>query len=244
VEGRFRLTASSSLRVGNIIKIHHNERVPADCLFLYTTEKNHSIFIRTDQLDGETDWKLRIPVTHTQNCQNPTDIINSGGKIVANPPTPFIYDFKGVYYAGANEDYAKQPLNLENTLWANTVMASSGYALAMVLYTGEETRAKLNAKHPHTKIGKLDLELNRITKFLFVFMLLLSLSIVGFKKFPIGWPMLFFRFVLLLSYIIPISLRVNLDLAKIFYSLCIDTDDDIPGTIARNSTIPEELGRI
>ena len=54
----------------------------------------------------------------------------------------------------------------------------------------------------------------------------------------------FFRFILLLCSIIPISLRVNLDMAKIYYSHCINTDKEIDGTVARNSTIPEELGRI
>jgi phospholipid-translocating ATPase len=39
-------------------------------------------------------------------------------------------------------------------------------------------------------------------------------------------------------------LRVNLDFAKIIYSYKISNDENIPGTIARNSTIPEELGRI
>ena len=56
--------------------------------------------------------------------------------------------------------------------------------------------------------------------------------------------MFYFRVVLLLSSIIPISLRVNLDLAKMWYSYCINIDDQIEGTVARNSTIPEELGRI
>jgi len=48
--------------------------------------------------------------------------------------------------------------------------------------------------------------------------------------------------VLLLSSIIPISLRVNLDMGKIWYSYGIGTDKSIPETIPRNSTIPEELG--
>lgn len=39
-------------------------------------------------------------------------------------------------------------------------------------------------------------------------------------------------------------MRVNLDMAKIYYSYCVYKDDEIPGTIPRNSTIPEELGRI
>lgn len=40
--------------------------MPADCILLQTTEKAGSCFIRTDQLDGETDWKLRLAVADTQ----------------------------------------------------------------------------------------------------------------------------------------------------------------------------------
>jgi len=58
------------------------------------------------------------------------------------------------------------------------------------------------------------------------------------------WYFKYFRFVLLLASIIPISLRVNLDMAKIYYSYCISNDTELKGCIARNSTIPEELGRI
>ena len=56
--------------------------------------------------------------------------------------------------------------------------------------------------------------------------------------------MFFLRVVLLLSSIIPISLRVNLDLAKLYYSFCINTDEEIGGSVARNSNIPEDLGRL
>lgn len=52
------------------------------------------------------------------------------------------------------------------------------------------------------------------------------------------------RILILLSSIIPISMRVNLDFAKLVYSAKINKDRDIEGTIARNSNIPEELGRV
>ena len=51
--------------MGDVIKVSHNERVPADLLLLHTTEKTGAVFIRTDQLDGETDWKLRKAVAIT-----------------------------------------------------------------------------------------------------------------------------------------------------------------------------------
>ena len=58
------------------------------------------------------------------------------------------------------------------------------------------------------------------------------------------WFMFYNRVMLLLCSIIPISVRINLDLAKLVYSSGINSDEDIAGTIARNSNIPEELGRI
>ena len=54
----------------------------------------------------------------------------------------------------------------------------------------------------------------------------------------------FARNILLLSSIIPISLRVNLDLAKLYYAYQITHDSDIDGSIARNSNISEDLGRL
>lgn len=94
---------SANLKVGQIIKVHHNERIPADLVLLYTTEKSGSVFIRTDQLDGETDWKLRKAITATQ-AQHPCEgIITMNGHIVANPPSDQIYDFKGYFEMGGSD---------------------------------------------------------------------------------------------------------------------------------------------
>ena len=46
------------------------------------------------------------------------------------------------------------------------------------------------------------------------------------------------------DFIYVISLRVNLDMGKTVYGHQIMNDDEIPDTIVRTSTIPEELGRI
>jgi phospholipid-translocating ATPase len=53
---------SHALRVGDLVTVKANERVPADLVLLSTSESNGCVFIRTDQLDGETDWKLRHAV--------------------------------------------------------------------------------------------------------------------------------------------------------------------------------------
>jgi phospholipid-translocating ATPase len=51
---------------GDLIVVGTNQRVPADMVMLRTSEKSGASFIRTDQLDGETDWKLRRAVSITQ----------------------------------------------------------------------------------------------------------------------------------------------------------------------------------
>lgn len=73
-------------------------------------------------------------------------------------------------------------MNLENTMWANTVLAS-GKALGLVLYTGTETRMAMNTSEARNKIGALDLEVNFLAKMLFIFMILLSGLIVFLKGF-------------------------------------------------------------
>lgn len=72
----------------------------------------------------------------------------------------------------------------------------------------------------------------------------LALVMMLLKGFNGPWYRYMFRFVLLFSYIIPISLRVNLDMGKAFYSWQMQNDKEIPGTVVRLTTIPEELGRI
>jgi phospholipid-translocating ATPase len=44
-------------------------------------------------------------------------------------------------------------LSLENTLWANTVLASPGHILGIVVYTGKETRMAMNITSPRQKVG-------------------------------------------------------------------------------------------
>lgn len=102
-------------------------------------------------------------------------------------------------------------------MWANTVLASQGFILGLVVYTGRETRSQMNQKKPHSKMCLLDMEVNRLSKVLFCLMFILAGGICTLNGLHGDWPMFFLRIVLLLSSIIPISLRVNLDLAKLYY---------------------------
>lgn len=244
--------ASQDIHVGDILVLNTDERVPADCVLLHASstekggvgspsdDKTDTLFIRTDQLDGETDWKLRRAVAVTQAITSEGELLHSQCVVEAEAPKREIYDFVGTV---VDPSGLKEPLTLENTLWANTVVAS-GRAICVVVYNGDETRSKLNASNPRSKVGKLDHEVNRISKMLFLLLFSLSALLTGLRGFTGQWILYFCRYFLLLSAIIPISMRVNLDMAKIAYSMFIENDKKMPGCTVRNSNLPEELGRI
>ena len=56
---------SREIKVGHVIEIGPNQRIPADMVVLNTSEEDGTVFIKTDQLDGETDWKLRKSLSFT-----------------------------------------------------------------------------------------------------------------------------------------------------------------------------------
>ena len=107
---------------------------------------------------------------------------------------------------GLNElNVKKEGLTLEQTLWANTIIAFSN-ATGIVIYTGRETRTQKNNSEPQPKFGSIfgsiDLEINAISKALFIFMFLCSVLIVDLSGFPGTLEVNIiniFRFLLLLS---------------------------------------------
>lgn len=64
-----RAVASSTIKVGDLVLLEKNQRVPADMVLLRTSDSSGTAFVRTDQLDGETDWKLRVAVPMCQKLE-------------------------------------------------------------------------------------------------------------------------------------------------------------------------------
>ena len=187
-----RAVPSSRLRVGDLVHLEKNQRVPADMVLLRTSDQSGTCFIRTDQLDGETDWKLRVAVPTCQKLPSDRDLLSINAEvygeiasmrpfceelvtnfIVADAPIKDIHTFIGTF--SVNDPIGEQdgvplapvpkvePLTVENVLWSNTVLAA-GSAIGFIVYTGSETRAVMNTSHPETKVGLLDLEINRLAK--------------------------------------------------------------------------------
>lgn len=192
-----RSVPSSSLKVGNLVLLEKNDRVPADMVLLRTSDPSGTCFIRTDQLDGETDWKARVAVGATQALKGgEREVMLLEGEIYADAPIKDIHNFVGTITVHSGDSTPSvEPLSAENMLWANTVLAA-GSAVGFVVYTGSETRAVMNTSHPETKVGLLDLEINRLAKVssIAVFHLIREAPLAS-RCMSIKKPMLSFLFV-------------------------------------------------
>jgi phospholipid-translocating ATPase len=76
-----RAIPSSKIRVGDLLVLEKNQRIPADVVLLRTSDSSGTCFIRTDQLDGETDWKLKVAVPFTQKLSNERDLLTLDAEI-------------------------------------------------------------------------------------------------------------------------------------------------------------------
>ncbi|KAH7648587.1 hypothetical protein FG379_002057 [Cryptosporidium bovis] len=272
---------SCDIKVGDLIEINTNDRVPADILFLRTNDPTGTVFVRTDQLDGETDWKVKRALGVTQHLDTLDDIFNLDCTANIEAPKKDIYVFNGTiqYYdqisvdgvlpedsgiisslkVGSdvhigqvdkmqNTSFINKPvvesLMLDNTIWANSVL-TCGKIYGLVIYTGIESRSLMNTctKSLRKKTGLLDEQVNTLSKILFILLFISSFILVFCKGFDALWYISFARFMLLLSSIIPISLIVNLEMAKIVFSSQIMNDEKMNGVAVRSS-IPEELGMV
>ncbi len=248
---------SGEIVVGDLILVRKDQRIPADMVLLRTSDKGGTLFVRTDQLDGEIDWKMRTAVGRTQGLPSDYDVFDLDATIVADGPRKDIYNFVGNFSAprgshkaggggggGAmNDGSLVESLSIDNAMWMNTVVAS-GTALGCVIYTGRETRASMNTSFPKTKAGITDLEINKVSKCLGFLTVAISIVMMQLRGWGGNWMTVLVRFIVIFSAIIPISMRVNLDMGKTVCSREIANDRKLRDVIVRTSTLPEELGRV
>jgi hypothetical protein len=81
-----RTVSSAAIRVGDFVLLEKNQRVPADLVLLRTSDVAGTCFIRTDQLDGETDWKLRVAVPSTQKAADERTLVALDAEVYGAPP--------------------------------------------------------------------------------------------------------------------------------------------------------------
>lgn len=234
---------SEDIKVGDIVLLEPNQRVPADIIILQAV--GH-LYVKTINLDGETDLKIKMSILGTvdspETLTNPEllSAVLNPIKITYAKPSDNLYHFSGALLSAENNTVIG-PIAASNTIWMNCSLAR-GHAIGLVIYTGKSTRIMQNLGRRRVKQGSLNVELNMFVKVMFIFSLILAALVTFATK--TGTFITFIRWIIILSSIIPLSMQVSFDFGKLTMAGSIKRDSTIKGIEVRSTDLAEDLGRI
>ena len=259
--GARQAVASRDIHVGDVLLLSNDDEVPADCVLLGSSEpRTGACFLQTTNLDGESNLKPRSPLPAT--LPGGPDWGELDAVVTAPPPDDKLYSFdavltlKGARHALSSTQLLLQATHVRNTEWV----------AGLVVYAGGDTKYGNSRQRPATKYTRTDDFVSLVTGVIFALQLGLvvvfgalgnawSVSGAWYLLPPTDAPwwtpfVIPARFLLLNSTIIPISLKLSLDLCKAFYAYLVvrdvslyDASSDTPAG-ANSSSLGENLGQV
>lgn len=250
------------LRVGDIIRLQRNERVPADIVLLHATGPNSVAYIDTMALDGETNLKSKQPSTLVANrCDTISKLEKCSGELVCEDPNANLYQFEG----SITVDGETMPLTANEVVLRGSTIRNTSETIGIVINTGEECKIRMNTnQYVHTKSPKINRFTNRLVVSLVLILIAITAGISGgyvlwqrdyeqknpfLAPVPISAPALIFGTVILINALIPLSLYIVIEFVKVFQAYFMndiemyDPETDTPISINTN-TILEDLGQV
>ncbi|KAK9764787.1 hypothetical protein K7432_007425 [Basidiobolus ranarum] len=265
--GRGLKVKCQDIGVGDIVRVEQGTEIPCDMVLLRSSDLDGTCYIQTANLDGETDLKTRTAPNLTGSLSD-TEVIAFDGVVHCPQPNGHIYKFDA-RLESSPESGEFSALTSKQLLLQGTFLKNTDFAYGLSVYTGNETKIGMNKQVPPVKLTKIDRQVERASMMIFVIQLSLVLlnGVIGdieqesyFKgqhTYLITenlsqwyhYLIIPLRMLLLMSLMIPISLKVTLDICKYMYAMFINWDlkmysDKTGGAFAANTAISEDLGQI
>ncbi|KAF7536393.1 hypothetical protein G7054_g4524 [Neopestalotiopsis clavispora] len=249
-----------NLRVGDIVRLHRDENIPADLVLLHASGPSGIAYIETMALDGETNLKSKVacPLL-AKRCNDLGNLRRCTAEVVSEDPNLDLYNYEGrVTLEGET-----MPLTLNEVVYRGSVLRNTAHAFGLVINTGEECKIRMNAnKEIHAKSPAMQQKINRIVLFLVAFVAFLSVGLTAanaiWKNHYLhnGWYVtsvsvkeILIGYIIMFNTLVPISLIVSLEVIKLGQLLLLqdvemyDAETDTP-MIANTTTILEDLGQV
>uniref|UniRef100_A0A4W2IDE0 Phospholipid-transporting ATPase n=1 Tax=Bos indicus x Bos taurus TaxID=30522 RepID=A0A4W2IDE0_BOBOX len=258
------------VHVGDFIQMQCNEIIPADILFLFSSDPSGVCHLETANLDGETNLKQRRVVKGFSQQEVQFQPEHFHNTIVCEKPNNHLNKFKGYM---EHPDQTRTGFGSESLLLRGCTIRNTEVAVGIVIYAGHETKAMLNNSGPRYKRSKIERRMNRdIFSCIGILFLMCLIGAVGhglwngtFTEHPpfdvpdakgnhlplaLGGFYMFLTMIILLQILIPISLYVSIELVKLGQVFFLHNDLDLYdeetdlSIQCRALNITEDLGQI
>ena len=167
--GVFGRSLSMDVRVGDFILLRNGESCPADAVLLSSSDASGVCFVETKDLDGETNLKPRHGIPDLHHIQSGAECLdNIHFYIEAGSPTPDLYTFEGTLVLldkdgngdGSWSESKKVPIGIDNLVLRGHVVRNTHWAIAIVLYTGTESKIIQNSSETPSKRSRIEKQMN------------------------------------------------------------------------------------
>ncbi|KAF7379150.1 hypothetical protein HZH68_016995 [Vespula germanica] len=265
--GRYMQVAWKDVKVGDLVHLSNNEVVPADLLLLRSSDPQGLAYIDTCNLDGETNLKQRQVVRGFFELRDTFQPAKFRSMLEVDQPSTKINRFHG---AVVHPNGGRVPVTIDNLLLRECLLKNTDFIEGIVVYAGHETKAMLNNGGPRHKRSRLEKRMNcDIIWCMAILIILCMIGAIGYRLWlsslstTISIPFLpvlqdpnyesmitFWTFIIILQVMIPLSLYVTIEMAKIGQIYHIGRDsflyDKETGRRAecRALNITEELGQV
>ncbi|XP_047444139.1 phospholipid-transporting ATPase IC [Mugil cephalus] len=259
------------VRVGDVVRIHKDQTIPADLLLLCSSEPHSLCYVETADIDGETNLKYRqaLGATHNELTTHPSEeaLGSFDGVVLCEKPNNRLYTFRGqMHWRGECLH-----LDYEHMLLRGTILRNTDFAYGLAIYTGADTKILRNCGKLRVKMTQMEKVFNNVVIGIVLSVLLVALLLaIGSGVFSSqvmsqtgvlptlvvnGNPaytgfLVYWSYIILLSPAMPISLYISFELVHTVHSLFIGWDlemywqqADRPAQ-ARNTSLNEELGQV
>jgi phospholipid-translocating ATPase len=130
--------------VGDVILLKENDPIPADTIILSSSNSDGSCYVETMNLDGETNLKTRAAVDITQELICPLQLASEPLSLQVELPNPSLHSFTGTLHR-PTLTASSASLGFSNLLLRGCHLRNTDWVIGMVIYTGAETKIRLNA---------------------------------------------------------------------------------------------------
>jgi len=159
---------SQSISPGALLYLSNRTIIPSDCIMVACSGEVG--YVETSNIDGETNLKVKsVPKDLVSWGRSLEDKLR-GGKVEAEQPNASVHTFSGVI---ENSEGMRSAVDESCFLVRGSVLRNTEWVIALVVYTGVDTKLVRNSRHPPSKLSQLDRLVNRA-----IWMILAAMGVV------------------------------------------------------------------